>query len=442
MVATMPSTLLDRSRWVVPSLLAALVVAGTTVAACSADSGEDDTSGSGNSGNGDGGNGGATGAGAAPSGAGAEAVTVGSNAGGSGSNVGGGCVGAGDTAQKVPLDLVVMLDRSTSMEGITGSGESKWVVVTNAFKQFVAQPETAGIGMGLQYFGQPSSLACNVSFCTTDADCGPAACGPCNELVPMSGLFLCGGFNGGGVGDSCDAADYATADVPIQPLPGVANAITASLNAHSPTTGTPTLPALQGAVQFATSWATQNPSHVTVVVLATDGIPEACDTTQSVIEGAAAAGFNGNPSIRTFVIGVEDQMGGGLGFLNGVAAAGGTGQAFLITADPNAQQAFVDALNDIQGAALPCAYVIPDPPDGEELDFNAVNVEYTPGDGSPAQILGKVDNEAACGPAGGWYYDNPGDPAQILLCPASCDLISGDTTGQVDIVLGCETKIQ
>ncbi|MEJ7735184.1 MAG: hypothetical protein WKG00_39110 [Polyangiaceae bacterium] len=418
----MSRTLLFRAWWLTPSLVAALCAA--SIGACSADGNKDDTSGS-NSGNGGNGNGAGSGHGASdPSGSGGEAVTVGQGVGGSG--VGGGCVGTGNTAQKVPLDLFVMLDQSGSMDGVTGSGESKWTVVTNAFNAFVAQPETAGIGMGLQYFGL-SPAGCPPSpFCTTDADCG--ACGPC--------LGICLGAGGG---DSCNAADYATAEVPIQPLPGVANAITASLGMHGPSTGTPTLPALQGAVTFASSWATQNPSHVTVVVFATDGIPEACDINPANIEAAAAAGFNAMPSIRTFVIGVEDQMGGGLDMLNGIAAAGGTGQAFLISADPNAQQAFLDALNEIQGAALPCAYVIPDPPMGEDLDFNQVNVEYTPGGGGQPTTLSKVDNEAACGAAGGWYYDNPVKPTQILLCPASCQTIGADTEGQVKIVLGCGT---
>jgi hypothetical protein len=135
-------------------------------------------------------------------------------------------------------------------------------------------------------------------------------------------------------------------------------------------------------------------------------------------------------------------VGSSLGVLNGIAAAGGTGQAFLIDTNANAQQAFLDALNEIQGAALPCAYQIPDPPEGEDLDFNQVNVQYTPGDGGQPVIIGKVDGEAACGPNGGWYYDNPAAPAQILLCPATCDIVSADTDGVVDVVFGCATKIE
>jgi hypothetical protein len=418
-------TTLTRPWWIVSSLLA---VAAASVGACSADGDENDNS----SGTNSGGAGADSGAGN-PSGNGG-GISIGSANGGSGSDVGGGCVGTGNTAQKVPLDLFVMLDQSGSMDEVTGNGQSKWDVVTGALETFVTQPETAGIGMGLQYFALPAQAAqCTVLQCMSDADCGGAACGPCE--MPIPGFGFCAGFNPGG--DSCNAADYATAEVPIQPLPGVGNAIIASLQAHGPSTGTPTLPALQGAITFATDWANQNPSHVTVVVFATDGIPESCDTNEATINAAAAAGFNGVPSIRTFVIGV----GSNLGVLNGIAAAGGTGQAFLIDANANAQQAFLDALNEIQGAALPCAYVIPDPPEGQELDFNQVNVQYTPGGGGQPTVISKVDGESSCGPDGGWYYDNPTNPAQILLCPGTCETVAADTEGEVEVVLGCATKI-
>ncbi|MEJ7735185.1 MAG: hypothetical protein WKG00_39115 [Polyangiaceae bacterium] len=423
-------TTLGRPWWIASSLLA---LAAVTVGACSAHPHEDDARGTHSGGAGAG-----AGSGSGnPSGNGGEAVTVGSANGGSGSNVGGGCVGTGNTAQKVPLDLFVMLDQSGSMDEPAGNGQSKWDVVTGALQAFVTQPETAGIGMGLQYFALTGAASqCTVAQCTMDSDCGGAACGPCMLIIPDPPIGFCVGYNPGG--DSCDPADYATAEVPIQPLPGVGNAIVASLQAHAPATGTPTQPALKGAVTFASDWANQNPSHVTAVVLATDGVPQACNSTPDNTAAEAAAGFASSPSIRTFVIGV----GSALGDLNKVAAAGGTGQAFLIDANANAQQAFLDALNEIQGAALPCAYVIPEAPEGQDLDYGQVNVEYTPGGGGQPTIVSKVDGESSCGPAGGWYYDDPADPAQILLCPATCELVASDTEGKVEVVLGCATKIE
>ena len=205
---------------------------------------------------------------------------------------------------------------------------------------------------------------------------------------------------------------------------------------YGPSTGTPTKPALEGAITHAKGWATANPSHVVVVLLATDGIPEACDTNLANINAVAAAGLNGMPSIPTFVIGVGNE----LGALNGIAAAGGTDQAYLVDTNANAQQEFLTAMQDIQGKALPCAYTIPEPAMGETLDYDEVNVEYTAGGGGAAEFIPKVDNAAACPASGdGWYYDDAAPPSQILLCPGTCEKLSLDVEGTVNIVLGCET---
>src|SRR5207245_583501 len=103
----------------------------------------------------------------------------------------------------------------------------------------------------------------------------------------------------------------------------------------------------------------------------------------------------GMPKIETFVIGV----GGSLGSLNGIAAAGGTGQAFLVDTNQNVNQQFLDAMNTIRGQALACSYEIPLPEAGQP-DFDKVNVQYTPGAGGPAQVLPRVADKAHC-PANG-----------------------------------------
>ena len=53
------------------------------------------------------------------------------------------------------------------------------------------------------------------------------------------------------------------------------------------------MPALQGAIQFAQGWAKQNPSHKTIVVLATDGEPNVCQSTIQAVTQTAAAGVAG-----------------------------------------------------------------------------------------------------------------------------------------------------
>jgi hypothetical protein len=51
----------------------------------------------------------------------------------------------------------------------------------------------------------------------------------------------------------------------------------------------------------------------------------------------------------------------------------------------------------------------------------------------------KVVNAAACGPQGGWYYDNDNNPKNVLLCPATCQTIQSDPKGQIEIKFGCAT---
>lgn len=93
---------------------------------------------------------------------------------------------------------------------------------------------------------------------------------------------------------------------------------------------------------------------------------------------------------------------------------------------------------------IPCEFAIPEPPEGMELDRTRVNVVYTPGGGGAPitfPFVGTPDG-AMCPPgADGWYYDDPETPTQIILCPSTCSRVDSDTTGSVDIALGCETLI-
>ena len=401
---------------------------GAALAACSATGG-----GSGFENTGGNGSGNSNGAGNGNPGAGGlDFVT--SSAAGTSTNVGGGCVGTSKTAEQVPLDMYIMMDQSGSMSETVASGATKWDAVSSALTGFVQQPEAAGIGVGIGFFPYTSGLQCNViPFCATDADCGPVGCGPC--APPLPGFP---GVCGGATGDSCVAADYAKPDVAIAVLPGVGTAIINAMNAHGPTGGTPTSAALQGTVDYAKAWAIAHPDHAVIAVLATDGVPSGCNENAGFINGIAATALAGVPSIKTFAIGV----GSDLTLLQGIAAAGGTGQAFLIDTNQNATDQFLQALNEIRGAALSCAYLIPPAPVGETIDYGAINVQYTPDGGMPVG-LPKAKNVGECPPAPAlaWYYDNEAAPKQIMLCPGACDTISADVKGKMDVVLGCATVV-
>ena len=329
--------------------------------------------------------------------------------------LGGGCAESKFTAQKVPLDMYIMLDHSASMED-----NGKWGSVTSALDTFVDDPSEAGLGVGIQFFGIAKGPTCPV-FCQMDSDCG--ACGPCF-------IGACIGSN-----DSCDATDYATPAVEIADLPGAAGGITSAIAAKNPDgDSTPTSAALTGALDHAEKWATAHPDHVVIVVLATDGDPTSCDTNLSDIDGYAAAGYGSKPSVRTFVIGVGDSTDA----LNGIAAAGGTTKAYLVDANASATDEFIKALNDIQGQLLQCTYTIPVPTSGTP-DFTLVNVKYTPSAGSP-EYIPNVADAASC-PASGdaWYYDDPSAPKQIILCGTICNTVKADTAALIQVVLGCST---
>jgi hypothetical protein len=437
-------------------------------------------------------------------GAGKDAATIGIGAGsgdgGPAGVIGGAslgdaaCAAHSQVAQRLPMDLYMMMDSSGSMTELTANGTTKWDAVRSAMTSFLQDPQSAGLGVGLQYFpllraGVPDTCStdatcngqgpCNIAracnsptnavACNTNADCtGGITCelvGACLDptgnlitCLPARPGFVCnnnpadpclpiGGYCANR--DICTAASYATPAVEVAPLPGAAAALVASLNAHMPDGLTPTAGALSGAITHAQALARANPTHRVAVVLATDGLPSECTPVDipgiSMIASAAVAG---TPSISTFVIGVfsqaeqaEAQMN-----LNALAAAGGTQSAFVISTNQNVATSFVAALNAIRTTGLTCQYAIPSPPpDGGTLDFLSVNVEFTSGAGQSVTI-GNVPNQAACSATqGGWYYDvdprTGATPHTISICDTTCTQLRADTAGRVDILLGCTTEV-
>lgn len=331
-----------------------------------------------------------------------------------------GCASDTYDGQLVPLDMYVMLDKSGSM-----SDGGKWGAVSSGLTQFVDLPEVFDIGIGLAKFPTPPATPPAVPpTCTVAADCG--AYGPCLPIFGCEGALMSGT-------ESCVSVDYTTPIVPIANLPGNASAFKSALASISPGGGTPTLPALQGALDYAKVWAEGHPDRITIVVLATDGLPTSCTGGEVAgVAAVAATAFAGTPSLKTFVIGVGSE----LSALNQIAQSGGTGQALILTGS-NAQE-FLDALNQIRGA-IGCQYVIPPPPAGQNPDYGRVNLAFTP-EGGPQTLVKKVGGASECVGGPGWYYDNPANPTKILLCPSSCDTVEF-TPGKMDIVLGCETIV-
>ena len=66
-----------------------------------------------------------------------------------------------------------------------------------------------------------------------------------------------------------------------------------------------------------------------------------------------------------------------------------------------------------------------------------VNLQYKDLAGAETTI-GAVDNQGACHPTqGGWYYDAPAAPTQLVACEQSCQKLNAG--GEVQVIVGCPT---
>lgn len=250
-----------------------------------------------------------------------------SSSGGSGGTSSSGGSGGSDAGcTKKPLDLVVLLDRSASMQD-----QNKWINVTQGLGALNA-PGVSGVGLG--FFPVAPTGAPPPSTCTTDADCG--AYGPC-----MPTFNICSGSYTADV--SCIPSDYASPAVPISTVPGVISKIADAVKSTTPDgSATPMAPALQGTYDYAHDFLHAHPGHLAAVLLVTDGEPTSC--TGNDINGVAAQAakaYAATPSVKTWVVGI-----GTTANLDLVAQSGGTGQAFMVsTANPI--QAVADAVHAI-----------------------------------------------------------------------------------------------
>lgn len=401
------------------SLLATALAFGV---ACGSD--KDDGANGGGSGNGSG-NGNATGSGGTNDGSGGDGAGTGSTGGmssgtgGSGGSGGStnpnntacglasrpgttgstpdfeGCTGISMEAEAVAADIFILLDRSTSMGDHRVSSEedapTRWEAITGALAEFISAPETANLRVGLQYFPR---------------------------------------FETGSGALECSSDGYAAPAVPIDRVTEEhRDALLAEIDSLYPHGLTPAVPAVAGALQYAKEWAEEHQDRPTVLVWAADGFPTECDDTSiSTLEDLAEEYGNGTPRVATFVVGL-----GPVANLKRVADAGGT-EAFFVSDCPTAVEDLLAALKRVSSSPTLCEFEVPDPPEGEFIDPDKVNVTFTTSTGA-TEVVRKVPDADSCS-GGGWYFDDPDEPTTIRICPASCGRFGG---GSIDIVLGCET---
>jgi hypothetical protein len=341
-------------------------------------------------------NGGTSGTGNATGGFGND-INVGPGDGGSNGNVEPDpdletCAANAQEVALIPLDMGLGVDTSYSMDF-----DDKWPQVRDALNVFAKNPNYQNMGVALQFF--PVRQQCNVD-------------------------------------------QYGDPVVPMQVLPGVQPAFTAAIESQRMFGGTPLVQLMQGMVGYMRGWAKTHSDRKPVLVLATDGIPDDTCSASNIdpsnsLDNAlllAKDSFEGKPSIPVFVIGVGEE----LTALNAIAEAGGTKEAAVIATSGNVTQAFLAALDDIRRSALSCNYDIP-PPKSGDIDYSAVNVTFRQGSSKPSTFF-YVKTAADCElqPEQGWYYDDPKQPTQVVLCPQTCERVSAASDAKMDVAFGCK----
>ena len=277
---------------------------------------------------------------------------------------------------RVPPELLLVLDRSGSMltPSEVGTGMStRWDETTAAVTDVVRQTDGT-IQWGLKTFPTPE------------------------QCLVQPGV-----------------------EVPIGPTTAPVAAAIAATQPNMGGSGTPTALAVQIATGYLRGRATINPKYL---VLATDGVP-ACPLfadqkviDQMVLDAITAAR---NAGIATFVIGIATAATDADRVLSEMARAGGRPRAGNPAYYPVAsKQSLVDALGQIARVVATCDFPLTSPPP------------------SPNDVAVNVDgNRVLRDPTrmNGWEYS--ADGKVVVLHGAACELVKSGQARDVDIIFGC-----
>jgi len=329
-----------------------------------------------------------------------------------------------------PTVLYLMFDQSLSMAGGLNYGANKWDPAVAAVKSFVKDPDSAGLGVALQYF--------------------PISGGSCS--------------NGNG---------YKTPAVAVGTLPAKAQEISNSLDAHNPEgIGTPIEGALRGVTEYCKTYQAAHPDEQCVSVLVTDGKAElASGCEENTDKLAAIAKAAHDSGVITFAVGLN---GANFTLLDKIAQQGGAPDCeannarYACDVSSGADKLSV-ALNTIREkvvktetktvkhtvtktitktvtktqvvsqvvkSAVPCEWTIPATTGGQTFDRDRVNIRLS-ADGKSTTFV-RVGGKDKCLP-NAWYFDDANAPTRFIACEQSCQAITGAPDARIDILLGCAT---
>jgi hypothetical protein len=331
------------------------------------------------------------------------------------------CASVEFAAERLPLDVYIMLDRSGSMNipqsfppdigGDCDVGDtltSRWCRTLGALDGFFTSGAREGTGVALQFF--PNGMCSDTppighNCCESGACCGGAA-----DAIP-----------------SVELADLATNH----------QALVDALNAQSPAgVTTPVEAALRGLTTWTGLHATSGRNMAGLLI--TDGEPTGCNQDATWL-GTIVADHFAATRIPTFVIGME---GAKFAPLEEIAKAGGVAShtdhcpagispCHVYSVGAANSAVFTDALEQIKGSVALCNYAVPHPEAGV-IDPAKLSVVFTSGNGPVALTL--TSGADAC--ADGGFFMN-GDGSALTLCPSSCESVRAADISEVRIAVQC-----
>jgi hypothetical protein len=301
-----------------------------------------------------------------------------------GSNPDSNCGAMSRGAKMVPPDILIVQDRSLSMNqnadgsscGTTCATTGKWAQMTAALNAVASLTDTT-VNWGLKFFASGNS-GCTVNNAP---------------------------------------------EVPVAPMS--ATAIASAIGGVTPGSNTPTRAAMDAAVAYMQTLTDPNPKYI---LLATDGMPNCpaaggnamTDDSPAAIASVAAAATAGFP---TFIVGIGSTMADAT--LNSMATAGGVPQVGAATSfyQVNDTAQLETVLQTIVGSVASCTFNLGTAPNSFTSNM-AIDVF---GDGT------KIPKDPTM--TDGWNYIGTGD--QIQVYGPTCDKILSGAIKEVTVTYQC-----
>ena len=295
-----------------------------------------------------------------------------------------------------PVDVVLVLDRSESME---------WVITDDCACSTTTVTAGPGPGRG-DLGGIGRTCAASVTDCTTRWE----ALRPALTTTLSTSTYVNWGLKFfPSPGSSATCYEDTAMDVPISTTS--TSEVVAQVNGATFALGTPTTAALAAATEYL---KTLDDGNDKFILLATDGQPNCAsppDIGQADVTGSAdacAAAFAAD--IKVFVVGIGPK----LDVLTQLAQAGGTTDYFPV----GSPEELVDALSSISKLVGSCNFESAEPPPDEDNVAVYVNGQ-------------RVDQDAD----NGWTFGSSSQ--EIVLTGDYCAGMSTGDQADVQILFGC-----